>query len=132
MYRDYDVQYSQHGPGSYITSPKHKKNANDYGGYSNYSDGNYNEEEEDFVEQLKHYRQAKENTNVAELQCERNSARPWNRLNEGPNPHFQGGFQEDTKPVKKSVNLNQEFISLHTVEHKGKQICKYFLENVSR
>ncbi|XP_041441713.1 zinc finger CCCH domain-containing protein 6 [Xenopus laevis] len=75
MYRDYDVQYSQHGPGSYITSPKHKKNANDYGGYSNYSDGNYNEEEEDFVEQLKHYRQAKENTNVAELQCERNSAR---------------------------------------------------------
>ncbi|XP_041419659.1 zinc finger CCCH domain-containing protein 6 [Xenopus laevis] len=77
LYRDYDAQYSQHGPGSYITSPnaKHKKNANDYDGYSNYSDGNYNEEEEedDFTEQLKHYRQAKENTNVAEPPFKKNN-----------------------------------------------------------
>lgn len=24
--------------------------------------------------------------------------------------------------------MTQEFINQHTVEHKGKQICKYFLE----
>ncbi|OCT79781.1 hypothetical protein XELAEV_18026592mg [Xenopus laevis] len=158
LYRDYDAQYSQHGPGSYITSPnaKHKKNANDYDGYSNYSDGNYNEEEEedDFTEQLKHYRQAKENTNVAEPPFKKNNVIGIQQgreqqtgfsygrgrgnqkkfkgcgrgLHKGPNPHFQDGFQEDTKPVKKWVNLSQEFISLHTVEHKGKQICKYFLD----
>ncbi|XP_064915496.1 zinc finger CCCH domain-containing protein 6 isoform X2 [Columba livia] len=38
------------------------------------------------------------------------------------------GFHEDGKPVKKWVNMSQEFINQHTVEHKGKQICKYFLE----
>uniref|UniRef100_A0A8D0H9G6 C3H1-type domain-containing protein n=1 Tax=Sphenodon punctatus TaxID=8508 RepID=A0A8D0H9G6_SPHPU len=32
------------------------------------------------------------------------------------------------KPVKKWVNMSQEFINQHTVEHKGKQICKYFLK----
>lgn len=30
--------------------------------------------------------------------------------------------------MKKWVNMSQEFINQHTVEHKGKQICKYFLE----
>lgn len=35
---------------------------------------------------------------------------------------------QDGKPVKKWVNMSQEFINQHTVEHKGKQICKYFLE----
>lgn len=37
-------------------------------------------------------------------------------------------FSQDGKPVKKWVNMSQEFINQHTVEHKGKQICKYFLE----
>lgn len=37
-------------------------------------------------------------------------------------------FPQDGKPVKKWVNMSQEFINQHTVEHKGKQICKYFLE----
>ncbi|XP_038619915.1 zinc finger CCCH domain-containing protein 6 isoform X1 [Tachyglossus aculeatus] len=47
----------------------------------------------------------------------------------GPNA-FSGtdGYQEDGKPMKKWVNMSQEFINQHTVEHKGKQICKYFLE----
>ncbi|XP_020843173.1 zinc finger CCCH domain-containing protein 6 isoform X1 [Phascolarctos cinereus] len=51
------------------------------------------------------------------------------RGSKGPNA-FSGtdGFQEDGKPVKKWVNMSQEFINQHTVEHKGKQICKYFLE----
>ncbi|OCT77778.1 zinc finger CCCH domain-containing protein 6 [Xenopus laevis] len=158
MYRDYDVHYSQHGPGSYITSPnaKHKTNANDYDGYSNYSDGNYNEEEEDdFAEQLKHYRQVKENSNMAEPPFKKNNVKGIQQgseqqqtgfvygrgrgnqkkfkgrgrgVHKGQNPYFQDGFQEDTKPVKKWVNLSQDFINLHTVEHKGKQICKYFLE----
>ncbi|XP_030051805.1 zinc finger CCCH domain-containing protein 6 isoform X3 [Microcaecilia unicolor] len=50
-------------------------------------------------------------------------------LCKGPNTFLGAdGFQEDGKPVKKWVNMSQEFINQHTVEHKGKQICKYFLE----
>ncbi|KAM5253544.1 zinc finger CCCH domain-containing protein 6 [Hipposideros larvatus] len=37
-------------------------------------------------------------------------------------------FQEYNKPGKKWKVMTQEFINQHTVEHKGKQICKYFLE----
>uniref|UniRef100_A0A8D0HDX8 C3H1-type domain-containing protein n=1 Tax=Sphenodon punctatus TaxID=8508 RepID=A0A8D0HDX8_SPHPU len=37
-------------------------------------------------------------------------------------------LQDGRKPVKKWVNMSQEFINQHTVEHKGKQICKYFLK----
>ncbi|KAM8785417.1 zinc finger CCCH domain-containing protein 6 [Rhynchonycteris naso] len=37
-------------------------------------------------------------------------------------------FQEYNKPGKKWKIMTQEFINQHTVEHKGKQICKYFLE----
>ncbi|XP_038608427.1 zinc finger CCCH domain-containing protein 8 isoform X3 [Tachyglossus aculeatus] len=49
--------------------------------------------------------------------------------NKGPNA-FSGtdGFQEPSQPVKKCVKLSQEFINQHTVERKGKQICKYFLD----
>ncbi|XP_019660501.2 zinc finger CCCH domain-containing protein 6 isoform X2 [Ailuropoda melanoleuca] len=37
-------------------------------------------------------------------------------------------YQEYSKPGKKWKVMTQEFINQHTVEHKGKQICKYFLE----
>ncbi|XP_008838581.1 zinc finger CCCH domain-containing protein 6 isoform X1 [Nannospalax galili] len=37
-------------------------------------------------------------------------------------------FPEYSKPGKKWKVMTQEFINQHTVEHKGKQICKYFLE----
>lgn len=54
-----------HGPGSYIGP--HKKNTSSYDDYSNYSDGNYNEEDDDdYAEQLKHYRQAKDSPNMGE------------------------------------------------------------------
>ncbi|XP_052039545.1 zinc finger CCCH domain-containing protein 6 isoform X3 [Apodemus sylvaticus] len=46
-------------------------------------------------------------------------------------PHVYSGmddFQEYSKPGKKWKVMTQEFINQHTVEHKGKQICKYFLE----
>lgn len=46
-------------------------------------------------------------------------------------PHMFSGmddFQEYNKPGKKWKVMTQEFINQHTVEHKGKQICKYFLE----
>ncbi|XP_034351270.1 zinc finger CCCH domain-containing protein 6 isoform X1 [Arvicanthis niloticus] len=46
-------------------------------------------------------------------------------------PHVFSGmddFQEYRKPGKKWKVMTQEFINQHTVEHKGKQICKYFLE----
>ncbi|MBZ3885395.1 Zinc finger CCCH domain-containing protein 6 [Sciurus carolinensis] len=51
------------------------------------------------------------------------------RVNKGPNV-FSGmdDFQEYSKPGKKWKVMTQEFINQHTVEHKGKQICKYFLE----
>ncbi|XP_039087706.1 zinc finger CCCH domain-containing protein 6 [Hyaena hyaena] len=51
------------------------------------------------------------------------------RTNKGPNI-FSGmdDFQEYSKPGKKWKVMTQEFINQHTVEHKGKQICKYFLE----
>ncbi|XP_070590721.1 zinc finger CCCH domain-containing protein 6 isoform X3 [Erythrolamprus reginae] len=38
------------------------------------------------------------------------------------------GSEEEMKPVKKWPTMSQAFINQHTVEHKGKQICKYFLE----
>lgn len=37
-------------------------------------------------------------------------------------------FHEYNKPGRKWKVMTQEFINQHTVEHKGKQICKYFLE----
>ncbi|KAM4772315.1 zinc finger CCCH domain-containing protein 6 [Rhinophrynus dorsalis] len=164
VYRDYDSPFAQigHVPGKYMTSPnaQHKKNSNDYDDYSNYSDGNYNdEEEEDFAELLKHYKQAKENSNVAEPPYKKPSIKGIQQgpeqqgkgffygrgrgtqkklkrkdrgrgrgVHKGPGNYFQEGFQEDAKPVKKWVNMSQEFINQHTVERKGKQICKYFLE----
>ncbi|MEE6474859.1 hypothetical protein FKM82_010520 [Ascaphus truei] len=161
LYRDYENQFSPHGhvPGNYMTSPKAQHNTkNDY---DDYSDGNYNEEEEeDFAEQLKHYRQAKENSNTTpepafkkpcmkgiqqgpeqkakgffygrgrgtQKKLKRTDHGRGRGVHKGPNTYFQDGFQEDGKPIKKWVNMSQEFINQHTVEHKGKQICKYFLE----
>ncbi|XP_070285847.1 zinc finger CCCH domain-containing protein 6 isoform X2 [Myotis yumanensis] len=51
------------------------------------------------------------------------------RVSKGPSM-FSGmdDFQEYNKPGKKWKVMTQEFINQHTVEHKGKQICKYFLE----
>ncbi|XP_037663575.1 zinc finger CCCH domain-containing protein 6 isoform X2 [Choloepus didactylus] len=51
------------------------------------------------------------------------------RAHKGPDG-FSGvdDFQENNKPGKKWKVMTQEFINQHTVEHKGKQICKYFLE----
>ncbi|XP_023374591.1 zinc finger CCCH domain-containing protein 8 isoform X1 [Otolemur garnettii] len=41
-----------------------------------------------------------------------------------------GSQEEDGKPKEKQqhVRMSQGFINQHTVEYKGKQICKYFLE----
>uniref|UniRef100_A0A2K5HIL2 C3H1-type domain-containing protein n=1 Tax=Colobus angolensis palliatus TaxID=336983 RepID=A0A2K5HIL2_COLAP len=39
-----------------------------------------------------------------------------------------GSQEEDGKPKEKQQHLSQAFINQHTVERKGKQICKYFLE----
>ncbi|XP_068109379.1 zinc finger CCCH domain-containing protein 6 [Hyperolius riggenbachi] len=159
MYRDYDSHYSQrgHGPGNYMGSQK--KNASGYDDYSNYSDSNYNEEEdEDFAEQLKHYRQAKENSHTGEPPFKKAAMKSGDPGAEQPQkgyyygrgggPHkkmmmrkdrgrgrgshkgsyYQDGYQEEHKPIKKWVTMSQEFINQHTVERNGKQICKYFLE----
>ncbi|XP_018411063.1 PREDICTED: zinc finger CCCH domain-containing protein 6 [Nanorana parkeri] len=159
MYRDYDSHYTQHGhgPGNYMGS--HKKNSSNYDDYTNYSDGNYNEEdEEDYAEQLKHYRQSKEGSNMGEPPYKKMGMKGGDLGSEqqqkgyyygrGGGPHkkmmmrkdrgrgrgshkgsyYQDGFQEDHKPMKKWVTMSQEFINQHTVERNGKQICKYFLE----
>uniref|UniRef100_A0A8C3MLA6 Uncharacterized protein n=1 Tax=Geospiza parvula TaxID=87175 RepID=A0A8C3MLA6_GEOPR len=129
----------------------------EYDNYSHYSDenfGNYNEEEkdEDFADQLKQYRQAKE-TSSGDLgppfPKEPVKKQGMKGIQKGKGSFGRGmqkklkrkdrgrgrggnkgsdGFHEDGKPVKKWVNMSQEFINQHTVEHKGKQICKYFLE----
>ncbi|KAM4014544.1 zinc finger CCCH domain-containing protein 6 [Anomaloglossus baeobatrachus] len=159
-YRDYDSHYKHHGHSNYMSSSKFghsKKTPPDYDSYSNYSDGNYNEEEEeDFAEQLKHYRQAKENPDMSEAAYKKAMMKGMSTGAEqkgyyyarglGPSPgphkkamHKERGrgrgshkglnpyYQED-KPAKKWVAMSQEFIDQHTVERKGKQICKYFLE----
>nr|XP_012598296.1 zinc finger CCCH domain-containing protein 8 [Microcebus murinus] len=52
--------------------------------------------------------------------------------NKGPNALLRnsGSQDEDGKPKEKQqhVRMSQGFINQHTVEYKGKQICKYFLE----
>lgn len=50
------------------------------------------------------------------------------RVTKGPVFSGMDDFQEYSKPGKKWKVMTQEFINQHTVEHKGKQICKYFLE----
>lgn len=136
-----------------------------FGTYGGDSFGTYGHEtEEDFANQLKHYRQAKETSNTAlgssfsketgkkqrmkgiqqgieqrvkSFNVGRGRGLPkkikrkdrGGRANKGPNI-FSGmdDFQEYSKPGKKWKVMTQEFINQHTVEHKGKQICKYFLE----
>ncbi|XP_036291898.2 zinc finger CCCH domain-containing protein 6 isoform X3 [Pipistrellus kuhlii] len=51
------------------------------------------------------------------------------RVSKGPSMYSgMDDFHEYNKPGKKWKVMTQEFINQHTVEHKGKQICKYFLE----
>lgn len=170
MYRDYDTPFLQHGhsSGPYTTSQKDqqgkKTKSREYDEYSNYSDeqfGNYFEDEEDdFADQLNQYRQAKETTNNVPVppysnqsvkkQCMKGvqqdfvvgrgrgiKKKPKRKecvgrgrgLSRGSNSFSgQDGYNEEGKHVKKRLTMSQEFINQHTVEHKGKQICKYFLE----
>ncbi|XP_037663652.1 zinc finger CCCH domain-containing protein 8 [Choloepus didactylus] len=43
-------------------------------------------------------------------------------------PRKTGLGNQDDKPKEQGVKMSQGFINQHTVERKGKQICKYFLE----
>ncbi|XP_036040556.1 zinc finger CCCH domain-containing protein 6 [Onychomys torridus] len=125
-----------------------------FGNYSDDNFGNYNhEEEDDFSSQLKYYRQSQESSGkkqrtkgsppgseyriknfntshgrVLPKKIKRKEHRGA-RVTKGPSV-FSGmdDFQEYSKPGKKWKVMTQEFINQHTVEHKGKQICKYFLE----
>ncbi|XP_007957703.1 zinc finger CCCH domain-containing protein 6 [Orycteropus afer afer] len=166
FYRDYNIPFPQRGhiSGNYMTSQKdqHKKYKNkEYDEYSTYSDDNFGtysqEMEEDFVKQLKQYRQAKEisNTALGTFSKEPGKKQRMKGFQQGIEQRVKsynvgrgrglqkkikrkdrGGrsskgaddFQENSKPGKKWKVMTQEFINQHTVEHKGKQICKYFLE----
>uniref|UniRef100_A0A8C7EGJ8 Zinc finger CCCH-type containing 6 n=1 Tax=Nothoprocta perdicaria TaxID=30464 RepID=A0A8C7EGJ8_NOTPE len=132
------------------------KEYDEYSHYSDENFGNYNEEEkdEDFADQLKQYRQSKETSNpdlgppfpkepvkkqgmkgiqkgkvvwLVRRGMQKKLKRKDRGRGRGGNKGSDG-FHEDGKPMKKWVNMSQEFINQHTVEHKGKQICKYFLE----
>ncbi|XP_054842152.1 zinc finger CCCH domain-containing protein 6 [Eublepharis macularius] len=166
FYRDYDSSFLQHGhiSGKYTSSQKTQHNkkskSKDYEDYSNYSDDNfgYNEDEkEDFADQLKQYRQAKETPN-ADLEPPvskepvkkqgmkgihkgatqtgnsygvgrgRGIQKKLKRKDRGRGRGANKGPEEEIKQVKKWPTMSQAFINQHTVEHKGKQICKYFLE----
>ncbi|XP_008118294.1 zinc finger CCCH domain-containing protein 6 isoform X2 [Anolis carolinensis] len=159
FYRDYESSF-QHGhiSGKYLPLQKTlhiKKSKNK--DYDNYSDDfGYNEDEkEDFVDQLKQYRQAKETSNSdldapvsKELMKQgmkgiqkgagqtisygigrgRGIQKKLKRKDRGRGRGINKGLEEEIKPVKKWPTMSQAFINQHTVEHKGKQICKYFLE----
>uniref|UniRef100_A0A8D2LE65 Zinc finger CCCH-type containing 6 n=1 Tax=Varanus komodoensis TaxID=61221 RepID=A0A8D2LE65_VARKO len=114
--------------------------------YDNYSDDfGYNEDEkEDFADQLKQYRQAKETSNtdleppiskepvkkqgMKGIQKGRGMQKKLKRKDRGRGRGINKGSEEEIKPAKKWPTMSQAFINQHTVEHKGKQICKYFLE----
>ncbi|KAL6040069.1 hypothetical protein STEG23_029052 [Scotinomys teguina] len=125
-----------------------------FGNYSDDNFGNYNHDgEDDFSSHLKYYRQSQESSGkkqrskgsppgseyriknfntshgrVLPKKIKRKEHRGV-RVTKGPSV-FSGmdDFQEYSKPGKKWKVMTQEFINQHTVEHKGKQICKYFLE----
>ncbi|XP_069463888.1 zinc finger CCCH domain-containing protein 6 isoform X2 [Ambystoma mexicanum] len=174
LYRDYEPTFTQHGhlSGNYMSGQKEsynkKKKTKEYDEYSNYNDekcGNYfDDEEEDFAEQLNQYKHSKETSNAVpgtpftnqpmkshnikgvqkelEQHCtnfnvgrgrgikkklKRKECGRGRGNSRGPNS-FTGtdSFYEDNKRVKKKP-MSQEFINQHTVEHEGKQICKYYL-----
>ncbi|KAL1787072.1 zinc finger protein CCCH domain-containing protein 6 [Sigmodon hispidus] len=139
------------------TQHNKKFNSKEYTESSFYSDdnfGSYNhEEEDDFSSQLKYYRQSQESSGKNQRTKESPPGNEYRiksfnsshgrvlpkkikrkehhgtRGTKGPHG-FSGmdDFQEYSKPGKKWKVMTQEFINQHTVEHKGKQICKYFLE----
>ncbi|XP_070788400.1 zinc finger CCCH domain-containing protein 6 isoform X1 [Pituophis catenifer annectens] len=160
FYRDYESSFLQHGhiSGKYNPSQKTQHNKKSKSkDYDNYSDDfGYNEDEkEDFADQLKQYRQAKE-TNELEAPISkepgkkqgmkgihkgatqtsnsygigrgRSMQKKLKRKDRGRGRGVNKGSEEEMKPVKKWPTMSQAFINQHTVEHKGKQICKYFLE----
>uniref|UniRef100_H0V0V9 Zinc finger CCCH-type containing 6 n=1 Tax=Cavia porcellus TaxID=10141 RepID=H0V0V9_CAVPO len=127
-----------------------------FGNYSDENFGNYGHEtEEDFANHLKHYSSlgssfSKESGKKQRIkgiqQATEQRVKSFNigrgrglpkkikrkdrggRINKGPVFSGTDDFQEYSKPGKKWKVMTQEFINQHTVEHKGKQICKYFLE----
>ncbi|XP_044284714.1 zinc finger CCCH domain-containing protein 6 [Varanus komodoensis] len=162
FYRDYESSFLQHGhiSGKYTTSQKTQHNKKSKSkDYDNYSDDfGYNEDEkEDFADQLKQYRQAKETSNTdlePPISKEpvkkqgmkgiqkggtqtsnsygigrgRGMQKKLKRKDRGRGRGINKGSEEEIKPAKKWPTMSQAFINQHTVEHKGKQICKYFLE----
>uniref|UniRef100_A0A8D0C9D5 Zinc finger CCCH-type containing 6 n=1 Tax=Salvator merianae TaxID=96440 RepID=A0A8D0C9D5_SALMN len=162
FYRDYESSFLQHGhiSGKYPPSQKSQHNKKSKSkDYDNYSDdfGYNDDEKEDFADQLKQYRQAKEASSVdletpiskepvkkqgmkgiqkgAGLTSNsygagrgRGMQKKMKRKDRGRGRGINKGLDEEIKPAKKWPTMSQAFINQHTVEHKGKQICKYFLE----
>ncbi|XP_017405313.1 zinc finger CCCH domain-containing protein 8 isoform X1 [Cebus imitator] len=142
--------------GNSTISPKsslHRKSrSKDYDVYSDKDICNQ-EPEDNFAKELQQYIQAREMANAAQPEESmkkegvKNAPQAAKQKNKNLKAGHKNGKQkkmkrkwpgtgnkgsnsqeEDGKPKEKQQHLSQAFINQHTVERKGKQICKYFLE----
>nr|XP_044628793.1 zinc finger CCCH domain-containing protein 8 isoform X2 [Equus asinus] len=149
---------SRHSGNSTASSknlPHRKSRSKDYDVYSD-NDICSQESEDNFAKELQQYIQAKEMANAAQSLPfpeestkkegvkdsqkavrkngkQKKMKRKWPGTGDkGPNASLKnsGSQEQDGKPKEKQqqVRMSQAFINQHTVERKGKQICKYFLE----
>ncbi|KAM9585309.1 zinc finger CCCH domain-containing protein 8 isoform 3-T9 [Trichechus inunguis] len=138
-------------------SLQHRKSrSKDYDAYSDDNDVCSQGSEDNFAEELKRYIQAKEMANTAQPSLfpvesvmkerakgtqqtghkngkQKKMKRKWAGTGNKESSALlrkNGSQEEDGKPKEKQqcVKMSQGFINQHTVERKGKQICKYFLE----
>uniref|UniRef100_A0A2K6TUI8 Zinc finger CCCH-type containing 8 n=1 Tax=Saimiri boliviensis boliviensis TaxID=39432 RepID=A0A2K6TUI8_SAIBB len=142
--------------GNSAISPKsslHRKSrSKDYDVYSDKDICNQ-EPEDNFAKELQQYIQAREMANAAqpEESMKKEGVKDTPQAAKQKNKNLKAGHkngkqkkmkrkwpgtgskgsnsqEEDGKPKEKQQHLSQAFINQHTVERKGKQICKYFLE----
>uniref|UniRef100_A0A5F4WL09 Zinc finger CCCH-type containing 8 n=1 Tax=Callithrix jacchus TaxID=9483 RepID=A0A5F4WL09_CALJA len=142
--------------GNSTISPKsslHRKSrSKDYDVYSDKDICNQ-EPEDNFAKELQQYIQAREMANAAqpEESMKKAGVKDIPQAAKQKNKNLKAGHkngkqkkmkrkwpgtgnkgsnsqEEDGKPKEKQQHLSQAFINQHTVERKGKQICKYFLE----
>uniref|UniRef100_A0A8C6UXB0 Zinc finger CCCH-type containing 6 n=1 Tax=Neogobius melanostomus TaxID=47308 RepID=A0A8C6UXB0_9GOBI len=154
--RDSDGQSSQQGRdskgshGNSQKSPPHK--SSDYDKYSDYSDDKYDyeEEEEEYDEETEYSkgRHSKRGMRGMKhqpyggrgrgrgcgpgrgrglLKGKKLKGKPWSGRGRGRGDPAMEEDKNSLYPKKRPI-MSKEFINQHTVEHKGKHICKYFLE----
>ncbi|XP_006763644.1 PREDICTED: zinc finger CCCH domain-containing protein 8 [Myotis davidii] len=119
--------------GNSTTSPKnllHRKSRSK--DYDVYTDNICNQEPEDnFAKELQQYIQAREMAKAAQslLSHEESMKKEEAKCTQEGKGKTILSFKDDKpKENQQHVQMSQGFINQHTVERKGKQVCKYFLE----